>query len=235
MINIKNEQFYLKEIFARAFSILRANPSIFVPLGLIYGFGSISYKFMSKLLALEVKVENLPLLILPDILISTFATICVVIALGKLAKNEEIYFPGIFLKAIAKYLLCIAAMFVYYLTIFTGLMLLILPGIYFMTVFSFIVLIIVTEECSLMGAFSRSAFLVSRHFFKVLTFSLLIPLTFLTFVTGISYLQKYNSYLPNTLSLIFTIFMSPFFIIAQMCLLWRIKEISDLPKENIYG
>ncbi len=212
-------------ILREAFKIYRKWFSLLIALSLIYGILS---EFIDFIFYPSLQQNVFTIAFLIQFIILCWVLIAFIDAISKIYQGNPVSFKEAILVPKNYYFLFLAVSFSEIFMSYIGLRLLIIPGIYLGTVFTFANFLVVLEKKNYLDSFEGSFNLVRGRFWNVLLFNLVLVTFFIMLLFLTQVLVLGNQAIAFRLAKVLSIAFMPFFIISQVGLYLRIKDVHGL-------
>jgi hypothetical protein len=217
----EQNQLNVSELIRESIAIYRQAFPVLISYGLLHGLASLLPHFAFQKLG----IKSMEVAMFLSLLLASYVVVALMYACLRVIKGKDVNIQKTFDAARKRYWDFVGVHFTYILIIFGGFLLLIIPGIYFATIFIFAELVTVLERRGFLDSFRRSTRLVKYHFQKVLFFSMGLILILFVPVYLIENWMASQPMLARSLSVMIQVFIVPYYMVAEMLLFSRLREI----------
>ena len=216
-IQSNKQLFNLKEFLLGTINLFRNNIPLFLGISLLGVIPALLESISPKSLSVILSSTSL--------FIGIWAYVALVIAASKRYRNEAIGIVDCFVATKGKYWRVIGVVAICFLISLAGLLLFVIPGIYWGIIFCLSDLVVIIEGRKETGPLKMSSQLVKGFFWKTFWFLTIISLPFLLPSIPALTLTKTNPKLAGFLVNVLQALVMPFFIVGQVFLYYRLKDI----------
>lgn len=212
-----DQKFNVRAFLIRTITLFRNNIRLFLGISLL--------GVIPALLEI-ISPKSLSVLLSPaSLFIGIWAYIALVIAASKRYRNEETGVADCFTTTKGKYWRVIGVVSICFLISLAGLLLFVIPGIYWGIIFCLSDLVVIIDGRKETCPLKMSSQLIKGFFWKTFWFLTIISLPFLLPSIPALTLTKTNPKLSGFLANVFHALLMPFFVVGQVFLYHRLKEI----------
>lgn len=218
----------IKVIFIQALRVFKQNPRLFISFGLVCGLAAVSDQILYKV----ARVQSEGWTFVLHLLITSWASVGLIEAARRYYQGKSCSLTEVLPIIRRSYTAYIVVAATYFLLVFGGILLFIIPGIYCSTVFILADVIVVLERKDYLESFRRSLSLVKNFFWQVLLYSL-ISSSLMLFPVVLAKLPVWASMkVGHTLNICALVFLVPYLTIAQVGLYWVLVKQGHVVREE---
>jgi len=210
-----NEPINIPQVFIESFLIYKKEFSKFIIIGLAYGFANVLPGFLLQYLF----KNNMSIIFLATILLTSWVSIALFHCSDLVLRKRKVDLQKVFVKGKDVYWVFVSVTIFYFLIVFTGFVLMVLPGLYFLTIFMFADVIVVLEKKKILEAFRTSMDMVHQYFWPIVRFNGFVLTIYVTPILIFHNIPQIG----QTLSLMVTILIVPYYVLTQINLFHQLK------------